>query len=102
MTPTPSGTADPNLQSLVDKARDDLSHQLAIAPDQINLVEVTEVEWSDSSLDCPQPGMSYLQVITPGYKILLQANEQMYEYHASQSGYFVFCETPAPPVVPKP
>ena len=39
--------------------------------------------FSDSSLDCPQPGMSYLQVITPGYRVLLEADGRRFDVRTS-------------------
>jgi hypothetical protein len=60
------------------------------------------VEWSDSSLDCPQTGMEYLQVTTPGYRIVLQVNNQSYEYHTNRDAYFVYCVDQAPPGNPRP
>jgi hypothetical protein len=98
-SPTP---ADPSLQNLIEKAKQELAHRLSISMAQINLVEMTEVEWSDSSLGCPQPGMDYLQVITPGYLILLEVNAQTYEYHSNRDTYFVLCENSSPHSLPKP
>lgn len=97
--PTPSGSGPENL---LEKAREDLAQRLGVSTSQIMLVEVTEVEWSDSSLGCPQPEMSYLQVITPGYRILLEANGIQYEYHSNRGAYVVYCENTDPPVLPKP
>lgn len=102
MTPSQPTPADPSLQSLIEKAKEDLAQRLSISVTQINLVEFTEVEWSDSSLGCPQPGMDYLQVITPGHLILLEVNAQIYEYHSNRATYFVYCENQNPPIIPKP
>jgi hypothetical protein len=102
MPPSVTIPADAGLQDLIKKAKEDLAQRLAISVTQISLVEATEVEWSDSSLDCPQPGMAYLQVITPGYRILLEANTQVYEYHSNRDAYFIYCENPVPPFLPKP
>lgn len=102
MTPSLPTPADPGLQSLIEKAKEDLAQRLSISPTQINLMEMTEVEWSDSGLGCPQPGMDYLQVITPGYLILLEVNAQTYEYHSNRDTYFVYCENQSPPTIPKP
>lgn len=65
-------------------AQADLAARLDIPPDQIEIVTIEFVQWRDSSLGCPQPGMMYAQVITPGYRILLQSEEKRYEYHAAQ------------------
>lgn len=97
--PTP---ANPGLPTLIENAKADLAQRLSISTTQINLVEAAEVEWSDSSLGCPQPGMDYLQVITPGYLILLETDGQSYEYHSNRDMYFVYCDNPTSPSIPKP
>lgn len=65
-------------------ARQDLSQRLGIGIEEIEVQSVEAVEWSDTSLGCPQPGMMYAQVITPGYRILLRAGGQTYEYHSDR------------------
>ena len=95
--PTPSG-----LEGLIEQAKTDLAQRLSISVTQISLVDATEVEWSDSSLGCPQPGMAYLQVITPGYRIRLKANAIVYEYHSNKDTYVIYCENRIPPIIPQP
>lgn len=53
---------------------------------EITITSVEYVDWPDSSLGNPQPDMSYAQVITPGFKIVLEAGGQAYEYHADLKG----------------
>ena len=101
MTPAIPSPAS-GLENLVQLAKADLAQRVAVSIDQITLVEATEAEWSDSSLDCPQPDMAYLQVITPGYRILLEANGTQYEYHSNRDTYVVFCDNTNPPILPKP
>ncbi|GAB4282497.1 MAG: hypothetical protein Kow0080_36430 [Candidatus Promineifilaceae bacterium] len=69
----------------------DLSAKLGIDAAQIKVVAFEEVTWRDSSLGCPQPGMAYLQVLSEGYRIVLQANGQNYDYHTNMSNQFVLC-----------
>jgi hypothetical protein len=52
---------------------------------------VEAVDWSDTSLGCPEPGMAYAQVITPGYLIVLGAAGQTYEYHTDEHSSVVLC-----------
>ena len=92
-SPIPSG-----LEFLIEKAKEDLTHKLSIQTTQINVLDAREVMWSDSSLGCPQPGMVYSQVLTPGYLILLEANNKEYEYHAGKGSDVIYCENPSPPV----
>ena len=98
MTPSLSPPADPGLQSLIEKAKADLSQRLSISADNIVVVEATSVIWPDSSLGCPQEGMAYAQVLTPGYLILLEYRDNKYEYHAGKDTSITYCESPTPPV----
>jgi hypothetical protein len=94
--PTPaSDTLDPATRPLVDLARQDPAGQLGIKAEDITVLGVEEVEWRNSSLGCPRPGMNYLQVITPGYRITLEAQGRRYEYHTDQSSRVVRCDNPS-------
>ncbi len=93
--PTPNG---PGLQSLIESAKADLATRLAISADDIILLEASSVVWPDTSLGCPQPGMQYAQVLTPGYLIRLGAGTQAYEYHTSRETTVLYCANPSPPV----
>ncbi len=73
-----SASPDPASQPLVELARQNLAQELGIKPEDITLVGVEAVEWRDSSLGCPRPGMNYLQVITSGYRISLEAQGKGY------------------------
>ncbi len=95
MYPTPPVL--PGLQPLIDQARKDLARRLSISDAGISLLRAEVVNWSDSSLGCPQPDMAYAQVITPGYLVVLQAGGKQYEYHAGRSGPAVYCPNPMPP-----
>lgn len=102
MPSTPQTLAASGVDYLIEQAKEDLAKRRSIPATQINLVEATEVEWNDSSFGCPQPGMSYLQVITPGYRIVLEVNGTLYEYHSNREAYFIYCEETNPPILPKP
>lgn len=88
---------DPQAAALVEEAKEDLSTRLKVALDRIALKSAQAVRWRDSSLGCPQPGMNYLTVITPGYLIKLEASGRVFEYHAS-TRHVVFCDHPQPPL----
>lgn len=99
MFPTNS-TPPSESEKLIQLAMEELAQRLSIPIHQISLAEIEEAEWSDSSLDCPQPGMSYLQVITPGYRILLEADGNLYEYHSNKDSYIIFCANSIPLIPP--
>jgi hypothetical protein len=67
--------------------------ELGVAPEEVTVVSVEPVEWSDGSLGCPQPGQMYVQVITPGYRFVLEVAGRRYEVHtdARADGAIVFC-----------
>jgi hypothetical protein len=89
---------DAGLHNLIEKAKADLSNRLAVSTNEISLIEATSVTWPDSSLGCPQEGMMYTQVLTPGYLILLEQGGYTFEYHAGRRDTIVTCDNPSPPV----
>jgi hypothetical protein len=97
-TPDAKPPYTPALQNLIEKAREDLAQRLSPPVSQIYLVDAQEVFWPNSSLGCPEPGMVYAEVITPGYLIILSAGDREYEYHASRGTMVIYCENPMPPV----
>ncbi len=74
----------------------DLSKRLKISADQIILVKITPVVWRDASLGCPKPGIDYIQVETPGYRISLQAGGKIYDYHTDEGKRVTLCDTLKP------
>ena len=97
MTPVPTPeatepTPPPEAEQVVRLAVEDLAERLDLSPEQIRLVSVEAVDWPDASLGCPQPGMMYAQVITPGYRITLEAEEETYEYHTDTGDHIVLCQ----------
>lgn len=86
----------PEATLLVEKAKQDLSTRVGISPRDIAVKSVEAVQWRDGSLGCPQPGMGYITVITPGYLIRLEAQGQAYEYHTSLDTV-VWCKDPQAP-----
>lgn len=79
----------------VEAARAFLARHLEIPVEEIELVSVESVNWRDSSLGCPQPGHAYLQVITPGYRMVFEAEGREYRVHTDRTGrQVVLCEGP--------
>lgn len=80
-----------NAEPAVRAAKRDLASRVGVDVNDVRIVEFEAVQWPDSSLGCPEPGKMYLQVITPGYRVVLQAGGQTYEYHTNQGNRAVFC-----------
>ena len=65
----------------VKLAIETLAHELGLGTDLVELRRASPVDWPDSSLGCPQVGETYLQVVTPGYLVSLQADGQVFSVH---------------------
>ncbi len=74
--------ADGALPRLIERATEDLVQATNAAAAEITVVSSEEVEWSDTSLGCPEPDGMYAQMITPGYLIVLESGGNTYEYHS--------------------
>lgn len=63
-----------------------LSENLGLPADQIILVSTEEVEWPDGCLGVQMEGLMCTQVITPGFRIVLEANGREVEYRTNEDG----------------
>jgi hypothetical protein len=93
------GSPDP-AATMANRAVNDLANRRNLDVSEISIVEVEEVEWRSSALGCPQPNVRYLEVVTPGYRILLEAGGETYDYRASRQGALRLCEDPTAGVAP--
>jgi hypothetical protein len=80
---------------IADLAVDTLVSELGVPQERISVVSVDAIDWPDSSVGCPKPGMSYLTVITPGHKVLLKVDDRTYAVHEAKSHAFVCQQTGA-------
>lgn len=69
----------------------DLASRLGVTPEEISVVRVRQVDWPDASLGCPEEGMAYAQVVTPGFQVLLQVDGRVFDYHAGSEGEVFLC-----------
>ena len=72
----------PEYSPVVDLAKKDLSERLKIPVGDIKLAKQEAVDWPDASIGFPEKGMMYAQVITPGFRIILNVQDKLYEYHS--------------------
>lgn len=97
----PSETPYPSGEPMEEDAREALANWLGIPKQEIEVVGVDEVEWPDTSLGCPEPGMVYAQMIVPGYRIVMRVGDEVYEYH-SGGGQGVLCGGEGNPLISAP
>ena len=70
----------------------ELAKKLQVTEKSLVTVVVEAVDWGDASLGCPEPGMMYAQVITPGHRVVLAVDGKQYTYHTALAGNYVLCE----------
>ncbi|MEJ2523668.1 MAG: hypothetical protein P8080_12475 [Gammaproteobacteria bacterium] len=80
---------DPEQRALAQLAIATLAEDLGVSAERIRVDTIRPVQWRDSSLGCPQPGQQYLQVVTPGHRISLRMDGQLYTVHEAGGKAFV-------------
>ena len=86
MPPAATPTAEP---AAVEAVRRELAGRLGVAASRLKVVSVEPVAWPDASLGCPQEGYAYAQVVTPGYRVVMEHNGQQYTYHTNATATHV-------------
>ena len=114
-TPTPTGSASPTLTppaestapgasvpaGLREQPRGRGGHRRhrdrreGVDPVQVLVAAWSPVTWSDGSLGCPEPGMSYTQATVEGELLILRVAGGLFQYHARAGGPFAYCDQPS-------
>ena len=103
-SPSPSGPGGPSTAptagdvpaAILAAAKADLAKRTGLDPATFTVIRADAVVWADGSLGCPVPGMMYVQMVTPGYWIVLAAGGASYDYRSDRSGAIRLCEQPSP------
>jgi hypothetical protein len=97
--PTPGPVVGEVPDELVAAARADLSGLIGADAAAAAVVVVAEaVTWPDGSLGCPVPGEMYVQVETPGYRLILRSGGTEYDYRLTAAGALRLCDRGLRPV----
>ena len=94
LSPPPFATAPPTSAPVtgevpapvMDQAKSDLAGRTGLDPATFTVLRAEQVIWADGSLGCPVPGQAYIQMVLPGYWIVLQADGTSYDYRAASAG----------------
>lgn len=80
----------------IKKVKQNLAARLKVEATAIKLTSIETIWWRNSGLGCTEPGKGYLQVITPGYLIMVAYGGKTYEYHTglnpTNAGYIKLCD----------
>jgi len=86
-------TDGPAAQEMVEIALQIASKHLSVPASELEVLRIDAVDWRDSSLGCPDPGMEYMQVITPGHLALVSyKGGPVHRVHMARGRGFV-CES---------
>lgn len=66
-----------------------LSQELNVSVDEIEVLDFEQVDWPDACLGIPQEDQVCAQVITPGFRVVLGVAGQQYEFRSNQDGTLV-------------
>jgi hypothetical protein len=69
----------------------DAAKRFQVQESAVVLAKAERVTWSDGSLGCPQPGMSYTQALVPGYRVTAKTTSGQFVYHTDERGNVVSC-----------
>lgn len=81
-TPAPSNVE----KTAVNAAIAALMQEVKVDATQVKIAAVEAVDWPNACLGAAKPNEMCAEVVTPGYKIMLQAGGKTYEYHINQDG----------------
>ncbi|GIU91246.1 MAG: hypothetical protein KatS3mg011_0152 [Acidimicrobiia bacterium] len=77
---------------LIEAIRVDAAARSGVDVASVRVISTQAMIYPDSSLGCPRPGETYLQVITPGYRVVVSAGDATLDYRADTRGRFRLCE----------
>ena len=67
-------------------ARELLAGELEVDERAFILNSSEPVQWPDASLGCPQEGVAYAAVVTPGFKLVFELEGDLHEVHSNLDG----------------
>lgn len=84
-------SATPPVEKFVTLAKADLASRLQIEADIVTLIKAAEMEWVNSALGCPRPGVFYPTGRIPGFQIWLDVQGTQYIYNTDLNGTLILC-----------
>lgn len=79
-------TGEEDLPPAVQAVLEQVSQQTGVEVQNIEIVTLEQVDWPDACLGLPEGEEACAQVITPGFRVELQVNDQTFEFRTDESG----------------
>lgn len=71
---------------VAERALATVAEKRGIEQSELEVTSFSKEMWPDSALGCRQAGQMYMQVITPGYKFVIEGGGQSFNVHTDASG----------------
>lgn len=81
--PTETTVAGPDFTPILVTA---LAAELKLEAQDVRLISSEKVQWRDSCLGVERKGMMCLEVITPGYLLVFETSQGVFEAHTNGDG----------------
>jgi hypothetical protein len=78
---------------LLDLVLADAACRANVPDTEVVIKVMSPVTWSDGSLGCPQPGMSYSQAEVRGWQATVVAGDTTFDYRIRGPGQYEICES---------
>lgn len=88
---TPPSVAAVIPDEVIERLRAEAAREAGVTFDSVRVLESEAVTWPDSGLGCSGPDESTLQVLTPGYRVVLDAGGRRLEYRGDSRSQFRLC-----------
>jgi hypothetical protein len=76
---------------VIEHLRNEAARQAGVPLDSVSVLESEAVTWPDSGFGCSGPQENTLQVLTPGFRVVMQAGDRRLEYRGDRRGHFSLC-----------
>lgn len=101
--PHPAAAAGERTESPAKLSLEIVARHLSVDAGELKVVRVEPMQWRDSAIGCPEPGMGYTQVVTYGYFALVRdASGMTHRVHMADGMGFVCDHDPKAGHHPKP
>jgi hypothetical protein len=87
----PPASVPATLAEVTASALDDAVRTTGLTRAELKVLSAEPVTWGDGSLGCPEEGMMYTQALVLGYRVRVQAQGRVLDYHASRNGQLLLC-----------
>lgn len=78
-------------RELVDRVLRDAAALAGVNPSSLRVVRDESVTWPDGALGCGEPGREYIQMLVPGYWIVVALGDRQFDYRSDARGNYRLC-----------